>query len=125
MVLLPQAAQLLVQNVGAHGKRVDNRVHIDVPNFRGFVSGSRKQLGAIGTPADLLKQTVVMGQAFEGEETQTAACPQPPFLSREDGPEGGGTHQGKDRTSILATGLSRPRHRVPCDPEGLCHCPHF
>lgn len=64
VVLLPQAAQLLVQDVGAHGKRVDNRVHVDVPDFRGFVSGSREQVGTIRTPADLLKQWWSRVRAF-------------------------------------------------------------
>lgn len=41
VVLLPEAAQLLVQNIGAHGKRADHRVYIDIPNLRGFVSRGR------------------------------------------------------------------------------------
>ena len=76
VVLLPQAAQLLVQDVGAHGKRVDDRVHVDVPDFRGFVSGSREQVGAIRTPADLLKQMVVTGQSIPpagGRDSDTGA----------------------------------------------------
>lgn len=63
MVLLPQAAQLLVQNIGAHGKRADHRVHVDIPNFGSFVSGSRKQVGAIRTPTDGVNSSV-MGLAF-------------------------------------------------------------
>lgn len=41
VVLLPQAAQLLVQDTGAHGKCVDHRVHVDIPNLRGFISRGR------------------------------------------------------------------------------------
>ena len=76
VVLLPQAAQLLVQDVGAHGKRVDDRVHVDVPDFRGFVSGSREQVGAIRTPADLLQQMVVTGQSIPpgGKRLRHRSC---------------------------------------------------
>lgn len=52
MVLLPQAAWLLVQNVGTHGKYADDRVHVDIPNFGGFVSRNRKQMRAIRTPTN-------------------------------------------------------------------------
>lgn len=55
VVLLPEAAQLLVQNIGAHGKRADHRVYIDIPNLRGFVSRGRQQMGAIRTPTNLFQ----------------------------------------------------------------------
>ena len=118
VVLLPQAAQLLVQNVGAHGKRGNDRVHIDIPNFRGFVSGSRKQMGTIRTPADLLKQdsAVSVGE-FSGKWPQKAPGHRPRFRVGRSKAGGSGARHGRDGKSVQAMSPARR------DPEALCHHP--
>lgn len=117
VVLLPQAAQLLVQNVGAHGERGDDRVHIDVPNFRGFVSGSRKQMSAIRTPTNLLKQNSVPHVRISvGSGLRRQPGHSPHFRAGRSKTRVGGI-RGRGGASVQAMS---PTGR---DPEALCHHP--
>lgn len=53
VVLLPQAAQLLVHDVGAHVEGGDRRVAAHVPQLHRLVPGGRDQLGTVWAPAYL------------------------------------------------------------------------
>lgn len=57
MVLLPQAAQLLVVHVRAHFEGSHSRTCVNIPEFHGLVPGGRDQLGVVGAPADLENTT--------------------------------------------------------------------
>lgn len=57
VVLLPQAAQLLVVHVRAHFEGGHGRTCADIPEFHGLVPWGRDQLSAVGAPADLENKT--------------------------------------------------------------------
>lgn len=53
MVVLPQAAQLLVTHIGTHVEGGDRRACTDIPEFYSLVPRGGDQLGAVLAPADL------------------------------------------------------------------------
>lgn len=64
MVVLPQAAQLLVVHVRAHVEGSHSRTCADIPEFHGLVPRGRDQLSAVGAPADLENATRRTGRIY-------------------------------------------------------------
>lgn len=67
MVILPQAAQLLVCHFSAQVEGGDGSACTDIPEFHRLVPRGRDQLGAVRAPADLkdLKQGGIEREGYD------------------------------------------------------------